>query len=166
MKMQMGMSWAKKLQSRVEQYQFEVGILDDRDHKNPVHAMLHQEPQLGSYAGGPVRKTSSESSGKSIGDVFVENQERLNLDLLREPFQKKDAEIIRFTTYFLKYLAEVKGSSIRRVENLLQAIVRNPILNQEYGQNNSTTADNKGFDRHLIDTGQTFKAIKARAKRV
>ena len=39
-------------------------------------------------------------------------------------------------------------------------------LKKEYGNNKAATADNKGFDRHLIDTGQTFKEIRARAKRV
>lgn len=56
--------------------------------------------------------------------------------------------------------------SKKRLENLLQAIVRNPILRLEYGKNTATAADNKGFDRHLFDTGQMFKAITARAKRV
>lgn len=166
MNLKLGNKWLLKLQGRIEQYEFEVGVLEDRDHKNPVHAMLHQQPDLGSYAGGPVRRMTRESSGKSVGDVLIANQERLNIDLLKRPFQDRSSEIIRFTTYFLRYVSEVKGTSIRRVENLIQAIVRNPILNQEYGKNTSITADAKGFDRHLIDTGQMFKGIKARAKRV
>ena len=166
MKLEFGKSWAKKLQGRIEMYEFDVGVLDDKPHKNPVVHGRFEEPQLGSYAGGPVRKTSREESGVSISDVLIENQERLNINLLLRPFQEQGSDLIKFTTYFLRYVAEVKGSSIRRVENLLQAVVRNPILNQEYGQNNASTADAKGFDRHLIDTGQTFKAIKARARRV
>jgi len=161
----MSRGWLKKLQSRIDRYDFEIGVLEDKDHKNPVHTMLHQQPQLGSYAGGPVQRTSKESSGVSIGDVLIQNQERLNTDLLKEPFQKRDSEIIRFTNYFLRFVCDVKGTSIRRVENLLQAIVRNPILNEDYGQNTAATADNKGFDRHLFGTGQMFKAIKARARR-
>jgi hypothetical protein len=54
---------------------------------------------------------------------------------------------------------------IKRVENLVQAIVRNPILRQDYGTNEARTADAKGFDRHLIDTSQMFRALKARARK-
>lgn len=166
MNLKMGNGWLKQLKRRVEQYEFEVGVLEDKDHKQPKHHGLLEQPQLGSYAGGPVRKATRESSGVMIGDVLVANQERLNTNLLLEPFQKKDTDLMKFTTYFLRFVCQVKGTSIRRVENLIQAVVRNPILNQEYGQNTATTADNKGFSRHLFDTGQLFKAIKARAKRV
>lgn len=63
-------------------------------------------------------------------------------------------------------MAMLENLSIKRVENLLQAVVRNPILKLEYGDNTAITADMKGFDRHLFGTGQTFKAIKAKANRV
>jgi hypothetical protein len=53
------------------------------------------------------------------------------------------------------------GGGRQRVLNLLQAIVRNPILKHQYGPNTSATADAKGFDRHLFDTGKMFKSIKA-----
>lgn len=89
---------------------------------------------------------------------------RLGINILWEPFQKPNSEILRFTTSFLKMA--IAKQNTQRVVNLLQAIVRNPILRQEYGANTSSTADNKGFDRHLIDTAQMFKAIKARVKRV
>jgi len=162
-KIDLGSSWGKKLRSRVDSVEFEVGVLEDKPHMNPVDQGLFDTPQLKNYAGGPVRRTSRKTSGVSTGEVLVQNMERLNTNLLLEPFQKKNSEIMKFTNYFLRYIVGRPGSSnIKRIENLLQAIVRNPILNQEYGTNNPTTADNKGFDRHLFDTGQMFKAIKAR----
>lgn len=162
MKINLGSSWGKKLQSRVQNVEFEVGVLDDSPHRLPVDQALFETPQLKTYAGGPVRKTSRKDSGVTTGDVLVQNMERLNTNLLLEPFQKKNSDIMKFTRYFLQYVVGRPGASIKRIENLLQAIVRNPILNQEYGPNNSTTADNKGFDRHLFDTGQMFKSIRAR----
>lgn len=165
MKINLGSSWGKKLQRRVNNVEFEVGVLDDSPHKLPVEQKLFETPQLKTYAGGPVRKTSRQLSGVSVGDVLVQNMERTNTNFLLEPFLKKDSEIMKFTNYFLRYVVGRPGISIKRIENLLQAIVRNPILNQEYGPNDSATADNKGFDRHLFDTGQMFKSIRARMKR-
>lgn len=165
MKISLGNSWEKKLAKRINGVEFEVGILDDGPHMEPVDEPLFgsTNPPLKTYAGGPVRRTSRRPSGVTTGDVLVQNMERLNTNILLEPFQKKNADILKFTNYFLRYIVgRMGGNSVKRIENLLQAIVRNPILKQEYGPNNSTTADNKGFDRHLFDTGQMFKAIRAR----
>lgn len=162
MKIQMQSSWTKKLKRQVEKYEMEVGILDDKPHMAPLDTPIGTPPKLGSYAGGPVRRSTRVPDGKSIGEILVENMERTQTNYLLEPFRKKSSDIMKFTTYFLKYIVGGLGAAPKRVENLVQAIVRNPILKQEYGNNTSTTADNKGFDRHLIDTGQTFKQIKAR----
>jgi len=162
MKISMGNSWAKKIQSRVNGIEFEVGVLDDSPHKLPVEQGLFEQPQLKTYAGGPVRKTSRQASDVTNGQVLMENMERTNHNFLLEPFQKKSSEIMKFTNYFLQFVVGRPGINAKRIENLIQAIVRNPILNQDYGPNTSTTADNKGFDRHLFDTGQMFKSIRAR----
>lgn len=165
MKLNLGRTWGKKLQGRIERYEFEVGVLEDEDHYQPVDTGRFEEADLRTYAGGNIRRTSRVKSGLTKGQVLVENMKRLNINLLLRPFQEQNSEIMKFTEYFLKFVVAKKGSSIRRIENLLQAIVRNPILRQEYGGNSSATADAKGFDRHLFDTGQMFKAIRARAKK-
>lgn len=165
MKVEMSKSFKAKLANRIQAFEFEVGVLDDGPHYEPVETPLYGEPQLSNYAGDKVRKKSRIPSELTTGQILVENMKRLNTNLLWEPFEKRDSEIIRFTRYFLDLAVRGKAS-VRRVENLLQAIVRNPILNQEYGPNKASTADAKGFDRHLFDTGQMFKAIKARVKRV
>lgn len=165
-KIELSKGFAQRLASRIEQYEFEVGILQDGPHFQPVETSLFDTPELGQYAGGPVRKKTREDSGKTISQVFVENMERMNTDLLAEPFRSsKNAEIMRFTQAFLRMATGGKITT-KRVENLLQAVVRNPILRQDYGGNTAATADAKGFDRLLIDTAQMFKSIRARAKRV
>lgn len=165
MKLELGKSWGKKLQGRIEAYDFEIGVLDDKVHKNPVVTGRFETPQLKTYAGGPVRRTSREKGDKTTGEILVANMQRLNINLLLRPFQERNSDILKFTDYFLRLVTGRKGSSIKRVENLLQAIVRNPILKGEYGPNNPNTADAKGFNRHLFDTGQMFKAIIARARK-
>jgi len=164
-KINLGSSWRKKIQRSVNGIEFEVGVLDDKPHMNPVEQGLFEEPLLKIYAGGPIRRTSREASGISTGQVLIDNMERMNRNILLEPFQQKNSEILKFTNYFLRYVVGRPGASLKRIENLLQAIVRNPILKKEYGPNKSRTADNKGFDRHLFDTGQMFKAIRARVLR-
>lgn len=169
MKIELSKKLARTLQSRIEGYQFEVGVLDDKPHRDPVETSRFQQPNLGSYAGGPVRKAQRKStSGLTSGDVLIANMERLNVNLLSKPFEDQSTELNRFVKAFLSFAMKSTGSagSLKRVENLLQAVVRNPILKLEYGSNRSSTADAKGFDRHLFDTGQMFKAIRARAKRV
>lgn len=131
----------------------------------PKDAPLGKPQETKSYAGGPVRKTSRVRSGKSISEIFIDMQKRLGINLLWKPFEDETTELNRFVKAFLMQ-ATGGVRKLKRVENLLQAVVRNPILRLEYGSNKASTADNKGFDRLNFDTGQTFKAIKAKAKRV
>ena len=158
-------SLSQKLSDKIEGYQFEVGVLDDGPHRNPKEQGLFQEPETTTYVGGPVRKKTRVNGVLTIGQILIDNMKRLGIDILRRPFQEQSSDIIKFTHEFLKLALSGKVVH-RRVENLLQAVVRNPILKQEYGRNKAHTADAKGFDRHLFDTGQMFQAIKARAKRV
>lgn len=162
MKLQFGDKWTHKLKRQIEGYELEVGVLDDKPHKEPVETPRFADPLLGSYAGGPVRRKSGKVGDKSNADILVENMQRMNINILLRPFQDKSSDIIKFSNYFLKYLIGGLGGNQKRVENLAQAIVRNPMLNQEYGPNSSQTADDKGFNRHLFDTGQLFQSIKAR----
>lgn len=161
MQLKLNPRFANKLQKKIGKYTIDVGILNDGEHMQAVESRLHEVPSLSTYAGGSIRKKSAKSSGKTISDIFIENQERLDKDFLREPFLKKSSEIIRFSEAFMKMIMGSK-SMTKRVENLAQAIIRNPILRGDYGGNTASTADAKGFDRGLIDTAQMFKAIRAR----
>jgi len=161
-KIQMSAGFKKRLQRRIDKYEFEVGVLEDKAHRKPRESSLASldTSNLAQYAGGPVRKTSREVGPLTVGEILVENMQRKSVDFLREPFQNQSSDIMKFTKAFLGMAFGRVGK--RRVENLLQAVVRNPILRQEYGSNSFRTADSKGFDRFLFDTGQMFKNIKAR----
>lgn len=143
-----------------------IGVLNDKEHNEPRRGArgLKGSDVVTTYAGGPVRKQSRKPSGKTNGEILVDNMRRSNTNFLSEPFEKKSSEILRFTTAFLKMA--IARSNPKRVENLMQAIVRNPILRGEYGSNSAITKRIKGFDRFMIDTAQTFKSIRSKVYRV
>lgn len=161
----LGTGWTKKLSAAINVFEFEVGDVEKKAHRDPLIAERGKPPQLSSYAGGPVQKMARTTGPLTAGEIIVENSKRLGIDLLRNPFQRKNSDILKFTNAFLALAVKRPGMSIRRVENLLQAVVRNPILKQQYGSNSADAAEAKGFNRFLFGTGQMFKAIKARVKR-
>lgn len=147
----------KKAQGVFEKYEFQVGILEDRAHKEAQP----RTKGLKSYAGGPARKTSNKSSGMSISDVSERLRKHIGINFYTKPFSsKKNKDILNFVKEFFDLCAG--RSQVRRAENLLQAIVRNPILRGDYGRNSQVTAKNKGFNRFMIDTAQLFRAIQAK----
>lgn len=158
MKLELTKGFIRKLKNKTEGYQFEVGILDDGPHKKPIR--WKNKSELGEYAGGPVRRASSKYDEKSLNEISKELRDTSGHNYLVEPFKQTSSDIIQFTNTFFKYA--FGRSTEKRLTNLLQAIVRNPILRGEYGTNSALTQKIKGFDRYMIDTGQFFKAIKAR----
>lgn len=152
----------KNVEGLFGKYDFQVGVLDDKDHKKPkvgVRGLKGQEI-INVYAGGPVRQATRQSSGKSISEVSKSLREHLGFNYLVDPFKKRSSDIIKFSNEFFKLV--FGRSQKRRCENLLQAIVRNPMLRGDYGPNSPKTKAIKGFDRKTIDTAQLFKAIKAK----
>jgi hypothetical protein len=151
----------KQLLGRFGKYQFEVGILENKPHyQAQPDGPLNMGENLKTFAGGPARRQTRVPSGISVAEVSKENRARLGFNYLKVPFKNKSADIVKFSREFFK-IAFGKSEK-RRAENLLQAIVRNPILRGDYGGNTRGTAIAKGFDRHMIDTAQLFKSIRAR----
>jgi hypothetical protein len=154
----------KRVQGMFGKYSFQVGVLEDGTHyraKTGVHGLKGQDV-IKTYAGGPAREQTRKSSGKSLSEVSASLREHLGFNYLLEPFHSKSksqADILRFTTEFFKVV--FGRSQKKRAENLLQAIVRNPMLRGDYGSNSALTQRIKGFDRKTIDTAQLFKAIRA-----
>jgi hypothetical protein len=159
----------ERVSARFEKYNFEVGVLEDKSHKTAQIGKrgLKGKDVISIYAGVPIRKATTNDSGLTISQVSAENRKRMGFNYLKKPFERKTDDIIKFATAFFKMAIGARklpsSSSLRRCENLLQAIVRNPILRGDYGPNSNFTIKLKGFDRYMIDTAQLFKAIKARA---
>lgn len=162
--------FAKKVQGMFGKYEFQVGVLKDGAHRYAKVGKrgMGGKDVLGTYAGGPVRKKGYGSS-LSISQVSKANRERLGVNFYTAPFEsdsKSQKDILAFTKAFFDLV--FGRSQQKRAENLLQAVVRNPILRGEYGSQSPITTKIKGFNRPMIDTAQLFKAItsKCRVKRV
>lgn len=160
MKIKLESNFKNNLKGEFGKYDFRVGILEDGPHKDARRGQrgLGGSDVRSSYAGGPVRKKSRHSS-MTLYEVSEANMDRLGFNYLVEPFKKTSTDILKFARSFLRLL-EGKDSK-KRVENYLQAIVRNPILRGEYGPQSPLTTAIKGFNRPMIDTAQLFKSIKA-----
>ncbi len=185
---QSGFKWdarfTKEVRARIERFDLNVGIIEDGPHRNPLtkkeiegknlsaikraakadKATPAKFHAIGNYAGGPVRKAGRKIGG-TLSEVSKSVREKLGINFYTAPFRKpslKSVELQRFLKAFVAYVRDDK-SGVRRIENTMQAVVRNPILRGEYGSNSTAAANTKGFDRLLIDTGQLFKAIIARA---
>jgi hypothetical protein len=152
----------KKIKGTVEAYDFQIGVLQDKPHQ------LAQDKSKGltSYASGPTRKKSRAQSGLTVSQVSEKLRKHTGINFYTKPFKStKNKDIVKFIEEFFKVISG--RSQPRRLENLLQAVVRNPILRGDYGRNSTVTRGIKGFDRLMIDTGQLFKSIIAKAvKRV
>lgn len=162
MQIKLDSRFQKNVAGRFGKYSFEVGVLEDGPHMQPARGErgLKGQDVLSSYAGGPIRKKTRTPGPLTIAQVSAENRERLGFNYLTEPFKKASSDIVKFSTEFFKLA--FGRSEKKRAENLLQAIVRNPILRGDYGGNSKLTQTIKGFDRKMIDTAQLFKALKAR----
>ena len=143
-----------RIGGRFQRYLFETGVEDAR-HRNPRRPRAH-----GTLQGGPIRKMGPDvhSTNKKIAVAM-----HVKTGFMTKPFHKKTSKDLRaFFKAFFDLAAGKVGRS--KVESLLRAVVRNPMLRGEYGRNTRARARVKGFNRLLFDTGQLFKAIKAKVR--
>ena len=161
---QLDKRFQKKVKGMFGKYSFEVGVLQDAPHKEARRGERGKKGRdvLSSFAGGPRRKVSRKDSGLSIAQVSAENRARLGYNYLTKPFQQRSSDIIKFTNAFFNLV--FGRSEKKRAENLLQAIVRNPLLRGQVGTQSLLTTTIKGFYRPMIDTAQLFRAIRAKCK--
>lgn len=162
MKIELDKRFIKKVKGIFHKYEFEVGIIEDGPYFKPKRGVrgLKGADVLSRYAGGPVRKKSNKPSRYKLSQISESNRKKMGVNYLTKPFEKTNSDIIRFSGEFFKYA--FGKSQPKRLMNLLQAIVRNPILRKDYGGNGPLAQKIKGFDRKMIDTAQLFKGIKAR----
>ena len=162
MQLKLDKRFKKRVAGKFGKYSFEVGVLKDSSHKKARigERGLKGKDVLSTYAGGPVRKRSNQDSGITVAEVSKENRLRLGFNYLTAPFKRRSTDIIKFSNEFFKLA--FGRSQKKRAENLLQAVVRNPMLRGEYGPQTPLTTKIKGFNRPMIDTAQLFKAIKAK----
>jgi len=163
MKLSVGTSWRVKLKNKVEAYEAVAGI------KNGPRRPVATPRQEGQFAGGNVRKTAAGRSGQTNTQVaaWVMN---FAGNIFTAPFRiDSNRDIVKFSHGFIKELLKPgKNTSLtnnKRVKNLMQAIIRNPILRGDYRMHDAKTGKKKGFTRSLIDTGQFFRSIQVIIKK-
>lgn len=153
-----------QLQKQIDKYDIQVGVFDNVPRKKPING---KNGGVSTLAGGPIRKARAAVYPSMSMEVAEDLQARFKW--LTRPFMpsnEKSKDIVTFTTYFINSIVKEdrSASALRRIGNLIQAIVRNPITRGDYGRNSGDYAKVKGFNRLLFDTGQFFKSIVARVK--
>lgn len=144
--------FAEKSKQVIEKYYFEVGILEAKKHLKAKRGQLRVK-------GNRTRSKVSTTPDKDMQALGSELQGRYGW--LTKPFEDYSSEILNWAK---SYIAEIQkpDANENRLNNLAQAIVRNPILRGDYGVNKDVTAKVKGFNTLMIDTGQFFDNVKAR----
>ncbi len=143
---------------RLGKYDVEVGVFEDEKAAKWKKARKN-------FHGGPANKIAGRSDKTTIKEVFAKWNLRYQLLLapLRAEGNKDVVEVIGRMIADLGTLGKQKKEFL----NAVQALIRNSIMRGDYGENSRKWAKAKGFNRLLINTGEMFKAIKARfAKRV
>jgi hypothetical protein len=168
LKVELSKSLSNKIIAMVEKYELEAGILKDADYYLPDEGMPGIPKEMRNnkslLAGGPVRKRSSKKSGQKISDISQAIRNQQDVDYLSKPFSNRNNKDLRdVLDNFFNYA--FGRSTERRLTNAMRALIRNPILRQDYGGNLPSTEREKGFNRYLFDTGQFFRTITARVIR-
>jgi len=146
----------KDLQKRMQKVSIEVGILSDRPRKLPDHKNFK------SFNGAVANRLKSKIDTEWMRAVSKDLQAAY--DYLKKPFKlRSNKDVLRLSNDFCKYF--FGKSTERRLINLSQAIIRNPILGKKYGHNSGSWQMIKGFDHVMIDSGQFFNAITARFRK-
>ena len=150
---------AKKMQKEIGLYTFEVGILQNAPKK------LRKKGATKSFAGLQINALGSVSKKRPTTIAYVgEILEKYHFKWLTRPFKTKglNEDVKKVVDELAAQIFGKKSKNNKRLENAVQAVVRNPILRSDYGKNIKATIKAKGFDKLGIDTGQFFKAIKAK----
>jgi hypothetical protein len=146
---------AKKMTKKIGLYKFEVGILENAPKK------LRKKGATKNYAGLRVSGSGKASPKVSLTEVakYTDNQ----FKWLKKPFKIiQNKEVIAVVKELCGQVFAKKSIDNNRLQNAVQAVIRNPILRGDYGNNKASTIKQKGFNKLGIDTAQMFRAIRAK----
>lgn len=138
---------------RLKRFDVNVGVQTDGP-----SAYAKNGVQAGQLAGGPRNRQAGPNKTVTVRALMEQFNERYNLLLApwRATANKDVTRVVKEIARNLK----TKGD-LRRFINAAQAVVRNPIVRGDYGENSAKWARIKGFNRLLINTGKFFNSIKA-----
>lgn len=141
------------IQKQLDKYESEAGILEDKP------AAKWKDPQRTFY-GGPANRQAGQNKETTLRALMAKFNATYNI--LLAPWQSAENKDVLVV---VKKMAEdiAKGGRLKNdFINAMQAVVRNPILRGDYGDNTKETEKTKGFNRLMINTGKFFSNIKVR----
>lgn len=145
--------FAKIIQVELDRYQIEVGILQDK----PTYQAIPNK--FTTYAGQQLAVTGRKIRGSLV--AIAEDLDK-RFHWLERPWRlEKNQDVQRVVSDIIDSI-NMNNQGKQRVLNGVQAVVRNPILGNYYGNNSARWAKIKGFNKLLMYTGQFFKNIRAR----
>jgi len=147
--------WAQLLAKDYAQYEFYTGVLEDKPERIPKYGNKK------SFHGGQALKKGKKSD-TMVSEVAKKFDEIYNWLMGAWSGSGRNAnnrDILNVIAEYSRFLGNPQSRN--RLRNTVQAVVRNPILRGDYGDNSEATAEKKGFNRLMIATGTFFDNIKA-----
>lgn len=133
----------------------EVGIFEANPRKKPQRGKKK-------FAKGVARNSDLTKITKLTTADLLEDLEYRYQILSRALENQTTKEYGVFVGALIEYANDGTSLNHRKIKNSLKAVIVKPILTSMYGYNTQETADKKGFNKLLVDTGQTVKAIEVR----
>jgi hypothetical protein len=158
---------SKSITQKFGNYNFEVGILSDANKKKRgkgTKKFAGMEIAASGNSSTTDKDYAATKTGKLSLVYIAKTLEKYHFKWLTRPFKYKglNHDVQRMVDELAAQVFGKKSPNNKRLENAVQAVVRNPILRGDYGSNATSTIASKGFDKLGIATGQFFKAIKAK----
>lgn len=147
------------VQADLDKFSVQVGVLEDKP------AAKWKSPSK-TFFGGPANRQAGLNKKTTLREILSKFEAVYNL--LAGPWTEDgNKDVVEVTKEMQRSLAKSRDhvADRNRFENAAQAVVRNPILRGDYGDNSKMWQEAKGFNRLLINTGKLFSHIRARLVR-
>ncbi len=159
--------FVNRVRAKYENFDIRAGILVDGPHYRPAPKPRGKHLRLTTVDGMAARRKSRKEDG-TIAQLSKSLRQRTGVNIFTSPFKLGNSlEIQKFKQAMRNlFVADRVGGLQAAAESKLVEALRAPIRQRRYGNNSILTARTKGFDRFLFDTGQLYKAIRARVRRL
>jgi hypothetical protein len=136
----------------------EVGIFESKQ----IKIAKNKKAGLKNVGSSKARLISNKQSDQTTAD----NLERLEnkYKLLSKPLDSSSSDYNQFMDAWINLACDNTPANLNKAKNSLKATIIKPVLNSAYGFNTTDTVKRKGFNKLMIDTGQTLKALEVKIK--
>ena len=138
-----------------EAQRVKVGVLQDR----PVAIPRNKKEGLSALKGTQYKRRKIKKRGKMALTKLAEILDREYGFISESPLLPNNADLMKVMDELMVIFNGEPNP--RRIENAAIAMIRNPIIRKDHGNNARSTIQEKGFDRPLVDTGTLFSNISA-----